>query len=175
MQTMVIVFGAVCFLFYRIVTAAFFDEPLSILACLIGGIISAVVAFGYSIFSGVAVGKLAFSRRFHRSRKTVLEAIAVPLVVSVVTNVGQLYLVSLGFSERFFQQIHRSGYRDEFYETNLFWFIVVGAIPLALLAAIIAWFAPIASPESAASKKSVQGNDYDDYYAHDGGRKNIDR
>ncbi len=126
---MIIVFGAIVFLFYRIMTAGIFDFPLSILACIIGALLSALIM---QVFSGVMaarLGKLAFERTMKNSQESVIEITLLPLVVCIAANFAQLYLIALGFSDRFFEALE-IGYRESFYETNLFWFFMVSATPI---------------------------------------------
>lgn len=126
---MIIVFGAITFLFYRIITAGIFDFPLSILACMIGALLTALIM---QVFSGVMatrLGKLAFDRAVKNSQETVVEILLIPLAVCIAANFAQLYLIALGFSDRFFEELE-IGYRESYYETNLFWFFIVSAMPI---------------------------------------------
>ena len=126
---MIIVFGAIAFLFYRIITAGMFDFPLSIVACMIGALLSALIM---QVFTGVMaarLGKLAFERTMKNGQESVFEVTLLPLVACIAANFVQLYLIALGFSDQFFDEL-AIGYRESFYETNLFWFFMVSATPI---------------------------------------------
>ncbi len=126
---MPIVYVVVAFLFYRIATAASFDAALSILACLISTAISTFLILIYSNYVSVSLGKLAFERTMKGSTIQKWEVLLMPTLVLLACNFGQMYLVALGFSEKFYEMITDYGYRRDFVEQPVLWFFVLSIMP----------------------------------------------
>jgi len=123
---MIVIFAFFAFLFYRIMTAAMFDDPMSIIACLLAAVVNtAMLFFGTAVAAGWAADGTDPDGIGFNLWKALLGLASV-----VGVSFGAAWLISLGFSEEFYREISRSGYyRQEFYEQNWFWFFIVIAIP----------------------------------------------
>ena len=94
-----LVFTFFNFLFYRIMTAGMFDDPMSIIACLlVAGVNGFIVFFGTAF--GVARAAtptpsdpLAYS----------MPMAVVSLVAIIAASFGAAWLIALGFSEEFYK------------------------------------------------------------------------
>ena len=123
---MIFAFGFFIFLFYRIMTAAMFDVPMSIIACLLAALVnSAIALFG----TGLALVWALDQQKGKDPGLAILKAIFGCLVV-VALSFAAAWLISLGFSERFYEKVsHARYYRQAPFEQNWFWFLIIVAIP----------------------------------------------
>ena len=125
---MVIVLAIFGFLFYRIMSAAMFDDPMTIWAC----IICALISTGIAAYAGV-VGLLwaGDEKPTGEFKLNGFKFLCVTVAACLIASIAA-YLIVLGFSQRLFDDISRWSYRDEFYETDWFWFVVMISIPLVV-------------------------------------------
>ena len=123
---MPLIFAAFNFLFYRIMSAAMFDDPMTLWACGISAIISTLIAFYAGVVGLIWAGSENEEGQFSiNSAKYAVLSLAAAGTASLAA-----YLVALGFSAKLYRDISRWSYRDEFYETDWFWFVVMISIPV---------------------------------------------
>ncbi|MEO8531889.1 MAG: hypothetical protein ABI459_11730, partial [Deltaproteobacteria bacterium] len=80
---------------------------------------------------------LVRERALNDSKVTFAQIIILPLVAAILINFGQLYLLALGFSVEFFAEATRPVAGLAFYQTDLFRFAIITAIPFVLHAVVI--------------------------------------
>lgn len=113
------------FLFYRIVSAAMFDVPLTIWASVLIAISSTLI----SAYSGVLGAIYGFGKE-DAADVYVLEKLAVVTLGACFLACLSSYLITLGFSSKLFEDISDwHSYRDLF-EQDLVWFCIMIAIPV---------------------------------------------
>lgn len=114
------------FLFFRIMSAAMFDDPLTIWATALTAI---CVAFVQAIAGPVAT---AYAMSDEPDQWKPEYYLSVSLVVIAACGVACLaaYLISLGFSDRLYQDISNWRYRRDLWEQDIFWFCVMISIPV---------------------------------------------
>ena len=126
-------FGFFIFLFYRIMTAAMFDDPMSIIACLLAASVNSAIALFGTGFAAV----WALNQRDDKDPQLMVMKAIFGCLVVVALSFAAAWLISLGFSERFYERVsHVRNFRREFYEQDWFWFLVVVAIPTTVHYAI---------------------------------------
>jgi hypothetical protein len=148
---MPIVYSIVAFLFYRIASVALFDSPVTILACLIASFVGTFVLLVYCNYVSIALGKLAFARSVTGSTTQTWEILLFPTVVLLAVNFVQFYLVSLGFSEKFYEYVSNFGRRRDLIEQPMTWFALISILPpLAYASLLISHLkvAPISKSEA---------------------------
>jgi hypothetical protein len=112
-----------------------FDEPMAIIACLLTAIVTSAITF-----FGTAMG-IAWSVNVidPTLKKLSLEKLGVSVVAVIAICFTAAWLISLGFSEKFFREVSQSSYyRHQFYEQNWFWLLVIVSIPAAIHFALTA-------------------------------------
>ena len=124
---MVFIFVFFNFLFYRIMSAALFDTPLTIWATALTSIVITL----FLAFSGPVSILLSYEERDGRDRLRVEKLFCVFVAVCAVSCLAA-YLIALGFSQRLYDDIsYWRRYRD-FWEQDLFWFCVMISIPVVV-------------------------------------------
>jgi len=123
---MVVIFAAFNFLFYRIMSSALFDDPMTLWACAISAILTTAISAYASITGLLWAGSEDETGNFSVSLPKYL---VVALVAAASASLAA-YLITLGFSKNLYDDISRWSYRDEFYETDWFWFVVMISIPV---------------------------------------------
>ena len=121
------------FLFYRIMSAAMFDDPLTIWACALTAIVvTLIVSFG----GALGVIWASTDEKGEPIQPYPLETITVfvglPAACCLIA-----YLIALGFSDRLYRDISRWSSYEEFYEQDLVWFCVMISIPVLVQLFII--------------------------------------
>lgn len=122
------------FLFFRIMTAAMFDDPMTIWA----SAISAIVVTALIVFA-IPFG-IQFSLTVQSGVETfdTMKLIAVVVITAAISCVAA-YLIALGFSEQLYNDISRwRRYRDLF-EQDLFWFCTVISVPVVMQLGVQFW------------------------------------
>jgi hypothetical protein len=115
-------------------SAAMFDDPLTIWATAI----SSIVVSGIVAFAGPT--GILFSYEIHEGQERFRsERLVAVIVGSCVVSCIASYLIALGFSERLYRDISGwSRYRD-FWEQDLFWFCVMISIPVVSYLTMMFW------------------------------------
>ena len=129
---MVVVHAFILFLFFRILSAAMFDDPLTIWASALSAIVVTIIMAVAGPF-GIAAAYTEINGK-ERLRIERLRAVA---MVSCAAGIIAAYLIALGFSERLYRDISRWPSYREFWEQDLFWFGAMISIPVV---SHLSWF-----------------------------------
>ena len=137
MGAIVAIWAFFCFLGYRILTQFFFDDALSILACLLCSMITACVIFfvtGAYLLKGL---QSATRIRLGHNNSRWFGTLIGHFVIACTVNALACFAIAFGFSERFYNAVSRTRYRSDFYEQGWFIFTVILILPLAVHFAMI--------------------------------------
>ena len=124
---MAIVFVFFTFLFYRIMSAALFYDPLTIW----GSALIAIVVTIFLTLAGPAAAVFSYVVSEGRRRVRPLRFSGV-VIAGCATSCLAGYLIAFGFSERLYQDISHWSRYDEFWEQDLFCFLVMISIPVVV-------------------------------------------
>lgn len=113
------------FMFYRIMSAAMFDDPLTIWATALTAICVVMV----QAFLG-PIGLLYATDGEDGDERTSYLRLSGIVVVACSLSCIVAYLIALGFSARLFDDISYWQYRREFWEQDIFWFCIMISIPV---------------------------------------------
>lgn len=113
------------FLFFRILSAAMFDDPLTIWASVLIAIVVTVIM----AFAG-PIGILASYENIDGAEKLSIGRLVLVALGACLASCLVSYLIVLGFSARLYDDISDwRRYRD-FWEQDLFWFCIMISIPV---------------------------------------------
>ncbi|WP_299958891.1 hypothetical protein [uncultured Roseobacter sp.] len=126
-----------CFIGYRILTQLFFNNPLSLLACITCAVISAGIVFFVTGAYSMAGMKSAARIRLGQSNEGWLGTVLGPFVIASTVNTVCCFGIAFGFTERFYSEMTRTSYRYDFYEQGWFVFALILLVPLTLHFAMI--------------------------------------
>ena len=125
-----IAWGFFSFLFYRIMTAAMFSDPMSIIGSALCGLLTTVILMVTTVYYGFALGRSVAQEERGGSALWLRGTMFLPMIVAAMSNLAAGFLISLGFSERLYNDITRySSYRD-WIQQDWFWFVLIMLIPI---------------------------------------------
>lgn len=124
---MIVILAIFNFLFFRILSSAMFDDPLTIWA----SALTAIVVTTILAFAGPVGVAFSYEKTESGEQLKSINLIGVVVAASIVSCLTA-YLIALGFSERLFKDLsYWSRYR-EFWEQDLFWFCIMISIPVVV-------------------------------------------
>lgn len=146
----------ITFLYLRIATAVAFDDPMSVLACLLASLIYAAVIFYSSALWAEQLGKLAFRRTLEQSSESKAAVTGLSTLAATAIFAAICWLLNIGFSASHFDEVADWGrytYRgDSLLESNWFIASVLYSLPVLTYATLFGLAMKIAPP---AEKKVV--------------------
>lgn len=130
--SMALIFAFFNFLFFKIMSAAMFDDPMTIWA----SALTAIVVTMFVTFSVPLGAVYAFKEIEGREQLNPIRFIGVVIATCIASCVAG-YLIVLGFSESLHRDVSRWRSYYDFWEQDLFWFCIMISIPVVVHLAIM--------------------------------------
>lgn len=124
---MAVIFAFFNFLFFKIMSAAMFDDPMTIWA----SALTAIVVAMFSTFSVPLGAVYAFKDTEGKEQLNPMRFVGLVIATCIASCIAG-YLIVLGFSQSLYRDVSRWSSYHDFWEQDLFWFCIMISIPVVV-------------------------------------------